>query len=203
MRLFFLNNVSGNIRPPVLIALILIAMPIRFSLAENLLGLYVGAAAGQSLVEATAPYNVNFRENHAAFKFMAGIRPISLVGVEIAYDDFGHPDRLNGNLATDVSMKGESAFGVVYLPIPIIDIFIKAGIARIDSKATTHTVCGSQPCQTLIVDPPTDSRTTTGFAAGAGAQFSIGSLAFRGEYERFNAARGNPALLTIGIAWKF
>jgi hypothetical protein len=25
----------------------------------------------------------------------------------------------------------------------------------------------------------------------------------RGEYERFNAAGGNPSLLTVGIIWKF
>jgi hypothetical protein len=204
VRLFFFSNVSGHIRPPVLIALILIAMPIRFSIAENLLGLYVGAAAGQSQVEGTAPYNLHFRENHSAFKLMVGLRPISLVGVEIAFNDFGHPNRRNGNLASDVTMKGESAFGVLYLPVPLVDIFIKAGLARIDSKATTHTVCsGGQPCPTLIADPPPESRENVGFAGGAGAQFNIGSLAVRGEYERFNAAGGNPGLLTIGIVWKF
>jgi hypothetical protein len=98
MRLFFFSNVSGHIRPPVLIALILIAMPIRFSIAENLLGLYVGAAAGQSQVEGTAPYNLHFRENHSAFKLMVGLRPISLVGVEIAYIDFGHLNRWTSSL---------------------------------------------------------------------------------------------------------
>ena len=204
MRRPSLTNVSACFRPPVVAALILIAMPFRSSLAEDLLGLYVGGAAGQSQVEATAPYFQNFRENHSAFKFMVGIRPISLVGVEIAYDDFGHPNRRNGELATDVTMKGESAFGVLYLPVPIVDIFLKAGLARIDSTAATHTVCsGGQPCPTLIADPEPESRANVGFAGGAGAQFKIGSLAVRGEYERFNAAGGNPSLLSVGIIWKF
>jgi hypothetical protein len=204
MRRSSLTKVSACFRPSVVAALILIAMPFRCSLAEDLLGLYVGAAAGQSQVEATAPYVQNFRENHSAFKFMVGIRPISLVGVEIAYDDFGHPNRRNGFLATDVTMKGESVFGVLYLPVPIVDIFLKAGLARIDSTAATHTVCsGGQPCPTLVTEPEPESRANVGFAGGAGAQFKIGSLAVRGEYERFNAAGGNPSLLSVGIIWKF
>jgi opacity protein-like surface antigen len=101
-------------------------------------------------------------------------------------------------------MKGESAFGVLYLPVPIVDIFLKAGLARIDSTAATHTVCsGGQPCPTLIADPEPESRANVGFAVGAGVQFKIGSLAVRGEYERFNAAGGNPSLLSVGIIWKF
>src|SRR6267378_1840320 len=127
-----LTDDSACFRPLVVAALMLIAVPYRLSHAEDLLGLYVGGAAGKAQVEATAPYVPNFHESHAAFKLLAGIRPISLVGVEIAYDDFGHPNRHNGFLATDVSMKGESVFGVVYLPVPIVDIFLKAGLARID-----------------------------------------------------------------------
>jgi hypothetical protein len=100
-------------------------------------------------------------------------------------------------------MKGGSAFGVVYLPVPIVDVFLKAGLARIDSTATTNVVCPpGQPC-IEIATPAPESRTNVGFAAGAGAQFKIGSLSLRGEYERFNAAGGNPSLLSIGIIWRF
>ncbi len=203
MRRSSLTNVSACFRPSGVAALILIATPLRLAHAEELLGLYVGGAAGQSQVEATAPYAPNFHENHSAFKFMVGIRPISLVGVEIAYDDFGHPNRRNGYLATDVTMKGESAFGVLYLPVPIVDVFLKAGLARIDSTATTIIVCPpGQPCS-AIASPEPERRTNVGLAGGAGAQFKIGSLAVRGEYERFNAAGGNPSLLSVGIIWKF
>jgi len=140
VRLFSFSNVTGHIRPSVLIALILIAMPIRFSIAENLLGLYVGAAAGQSQVEGTAPYNLHFRENHSAFKLMVRSAADSLVGVEIAYNDFGHPNRWNGNLASDVTMKGESASAFYSARSPC-RYFHKSWITRIDSKATTHTAC--------------------------------------------------------------
>jgi opacity protein-like surface antigen len=205
MRLSSLSNVSGCFRPPVVIAVMLIAMPLRSSLAEDLLGLYVGAAAGQSRVEATAPDAPDFRENHSAFKVMVGIRPLSFLGAEIAYNDFGHPSRQNGIEIADVKMKGESAFGVLYLPVPIVDVFVKGGLARIDSTASTNIVCiANNVCPgTLIAPPKPERRTNVGFAGGAGAQFKMGSLAVRGEYERFNAAGGNPSLLTVGIIWKF
>jgi opacity protein-like surface antigen len=203
MRRSTFTDVSACFRPAVVTALMLIAMPCRLAHAEDLLGLYVGGAAGQSQVKATAPYVPNFHENHSAFKFMVGIRPISLVGVEIAYNDFGHPNRQNGFLATDVTMKGESAFGVLYLPVPIVDIFLKAGLARIDSTATTNIVCPAGQGCVALASPAPERRTNVGFAGGAGAQFKIGSLAVRGEYERFNAAGGNPSLLSVGVIWKF
>jgi hypothetical protein len=203
MRLYSLSNVSG-FRPRAVIAVILIATPFRLSLAEGLLGLYIGAAAGQSEVEASAPDVPDFRENHAAFKAMIGIRPVSLVGAEIAYNDFGHPRRQNGIELADVKMKGESAFGVLYLPVPIVDVFVKAGLARTDSTASTSIVCVANVCpETLVATPRPERRTNVGFAGGAGAQLKMGSLAVRGEYERFNAAGGNPSLLTVGIIWKF
>jgi len=37
-----------------------------------------------------------------------------------------------GNPA-NASMKGVSAFGMFYFPVPIIDLYLKAGIARIQS----------------------------------------------------------------------
>ena len=54
--------------------------------ALDVLGLYVGGAIGQGQVQATAPsLNASdFKENHSAFKVVAGVRPISLFGVETA-----------------------------------------------------------------------------------------------------------------------
>jgi opacity protein-like surface antigen len=203
MRRSFLIEASARLALSVTITLVLLAIPFQVSRAENLLGLYVGAAVGHAQIEASAPDVPDFRESHSAYKFMAGIRPISLLGVEIAYDNFGHPSQQIGYLATNVSMKGESAFGILYLPVPVLDVFFKAGLARIDSTATTNVVClAGQPCIELATPGP-ESRTNVGLAAGAGAQFKIGSLAVRGEYERFNAAGGNPSLWSIGVIWKF
>jgi hypothetical protein len=89
------------------------------------------------------------------------------------------------------------------MPVPIVDIFLKAGIARIESTTTTNIVLCLPPVECPAFLPESGSRTNVGFADGAGAQFKIGSFAVRGEYERFNAAGGNPNLLSVGVIWKF
>jgi opacity protein-like surface antigen len=177
--------------------------------AADLLGAYAGAAVGDARVEANVPSVGDFKRHHSAFELTAGIRPISLIGAELSYIDFGHPrDHIStvGTVSTDVTEKGAAAFGVVYLPlpVPVVDVFLKAGIARLQSTlkssrigVATCTVT-SPNCGLIRLD-----TTNAGFAAGAGAQLKFGSLAVRAEYERFSAAGGNPSLLSLGLLWTF
>src|ERR1700736_2703855 len=117
------------------------------ALAADVLGLYVGGAVGQAHVEADnlpnpdtafgSPSTIgDFKEHHLAYKVMVGLRPISLVGAEVAYVDFGHPSGSVGAIppggavpiSADVKIKGSAAFGVLYLPVPVVDIYVKAGL---------------------------------------------------------------------------
>ena len=184
--------------------------------ADDLLGLYVGAAIGAARVEASpgslASANAegealvgagDFAENHSAFKLMAGVRPISLLGAELDYIDFGNP---NGNLGTvpaNVNLKGTAAFAVAYLPVPVIDVMVKVGLARLQ-----NTVAGTGGFAAVGSDLPTAAefrldRTNTNFAIGGGVQYTIGSWAIRAEYERFEAAGGSPSLVSAGVTWTF
>lgn len=199
--------------------LVFLGLSSTHALAEDLLGFYTGAAVGQSHEEATGQriYTLSnvyddtgsFKENHSAFKVLVGIRPISLLGAEVAYTDFGHPSGGFGAYPADVSMKGGSAFGVLYLPVPIVDVFLKAGAARIQSEVNGTGVYGPNcssngPCPLYIgLAPFRLNRTNTSCAGGVGAQYKIGSWAVRAEYERFNAAGGSPSLLSAGITWSF
>jgi opacity protein-like surface antigen len=188
----------------VAVACGLLALPGRNAMANDLLGAYAGGAVGQARVDTSAPYVGGFRENHSAFKVMVGLRPISLVGAELAYVDFGHPSRLNGFISTDVTMKGSAALGILYLPVPpIVDIYVKAGLARLQSTVATSIVCPQTVFCPAIATPAPVSRTNVGFAGGTGAQFKFGSFAVRGEYERFNAAGGHPSLFSVGATWTF
>lgn len=216
------TRIHSDILLPLFATLVLLAQPSGNALAQDLLGLYVGGAIGQSQVEATSPQFLDFgryqllnagsfKENHSAFKVMVGLRPVSLVGAELAYIDLGHPSGgLGQETNGDVSMKGAAAFGVLYLPVPLINIFFKAGVARLQS-ALHGTGNAAVVCPDGILCPGAIvpnyqfelDRTNTGFAAGAGAQYKIGSWAVRAEYERFNAAGGNPRLLSAGITWSF
>lgn len=194
-------------------------------MAEDLRGLYVGGAVGEARVEASnlsnpvtgTPPVGEFDENHSAYKAMVGLRPTSLVGAEIAYFDFGHPsgtlgaipDPFSGGnpVSGDVTIKGSAAFGILFLPVPIVDVYAKFGVARLDTTAnSTVRIAGPVLCTVghpLCQFSMQYRETNTGFAAGAGAQYKLGSWAVRAEYERFNAAGEHPNLLSLGFTWTF
>jgi hypothetical protein len=151
-----------------------------------------------------------FKENHSAFRVVAGLRPIPLLGAELAHIDLGHPGGHFGGLPADASMKGTAALGVLYLPLrsPAVDIYAKAGIARLQSTAhSTAFVPGVGTCSvnhpTCSLQPFQLDRTDTSFAGGAGAQVRLGSWALRAEYQQFMAAGGHPGLLSVGFTWNF
>ena len=200
--------------------------------AANLLGLYVGGAFGRAQVEAdnlpnpepaplTAHSIERFSENHLAYEAIVGVRPISLVGTEITYVDFGHASEALGTipvgpavsagfpLSGSVRMKGPAAFAVLYLPVPVIDFYFKAGLARLQTTAIT-TLTVPAPYATCVTGGGARCQfsresdvNNTGIAAAAGAQFKVASLAVRAEYARFSAAGANPGLFSLGLVWNF
>lgn len=198
---------------PLLAALVLLVKPSGNAVAEDLLGLYIGGAIGQSrVVEATETacacdidpgviITQKFDKTHLAFQVELGARPISLLGAEIDYIDFGKPDGEANTFPESASIKGVAAFGVLYLPVPVVDIYLKAGVARLESTLK-FSYCGPCACNFCLNSPQLE-RTNTSGAGGVGAQYRFGSWAVRAEYERFNAAGANPSLLSAGITWSF
>src|SRR5258706_3799437 len=127
---------------------------------------------------------------------MVGIRPISLIGAEVEYLNFGHPSSTVGTTTNEVSISGSGSFAFLFLPIPVVDVFVKGGFARLQASSTSYDPqvnCGVAP------NPNCPNArwhgTTSDFAAGAGAQFKIGSLAVRGEYPQVRGFGGNPKVL--------
>jgi hypothetical protein len=181
--------------------------------AADPLGLYVGGAVGAGQVAVGLPYTslavpsaTEFKNSSTAFELMLGIHPVPVLGAEVQYVDLGNPSGNVYGFPANASVKGESAFGVVYLPIPVIDVYGKAGVARLQTTAsgffpTGSNVCvAGSPCGSI---PFQLSRTTSDFAMGAGAQFHFGAWAIRAEYERFGAAGANPSLAVVGFTWTF
>jgi hypothetical protein len=192
-------------------------LPMRCAMADESLGLYVGGAIGLANVEATGeqidtPSNVyldtgSFKQNHSALKVMLGIRPISPLGAELAYTDLGHPSGSFNAYPANVTMKGGSAFAVVYLPLSLVDFFLKAGIARTQSEVIGTGVfvpnCSSNALcpQYIGIAHFQLDRTDTEFAAGTGLQYRFDSRTVHAEYERFDAAGAHPSLLSLGFTW--
>ncbi|HLQ12716.1 MAG TPA: outer membrane beta-barrel protein [Steroidobacteraceae bacterium] len=168
--------------------------------ALDLIGIYAGGAFGQAQVEAGTPSFGSFKKDHSAYQLMAGLRPIAPFGIELEYLDFGHPSAVVGGWPTDLKMRGTAAFAVMYLPLPVLDVYAKAGIARLESqlRVVTNIPCAPPGCNIFRTDS-TDSH----FAAGVGVQVKLGSWTVRGEYAGFKVAGGTPGLTSIGLMRTF
>lgn len=196
--------------------------------ADAPLGAYVGVAVGRGVVKADVPVlpgnqPLRFDESRTAFSAVLGIRPLRYVGAEIGYLDFGHNSESFGNdaVSADISLKADTAFAVLYLPLPpSVDLYGKVGLARLQSSAgavenvfvaSAGPACSVNfPCLPLQPGYAHESRldqTSTNLAVGAGMQVKVaswsrlGSLAVRFEYERFNFSGENPFFASLGVDW--
>jgi hypothetical protein len=206
------NDIPVGLRAWMVSLLILLVLPVNSLMAADLVGLYVGGAVGESRVSVNSQGFAleNFEANHVAFQLTAGIRPLPWVGAELDYIDFGHlsgtldelPASVTLKLPASATLKGAAAFGVVYLPVPVIDIYAKAGLARLQT-----TLNGATAVQTLCI-PCRPSlfrldQTNTDFAAGAGAQHKFGAFALRAEYEYFSSPGSGSHWVSLGATWTF
>jgi hypothetical protein len=146
---------------------------------------------------------ISFSEQDFGWKAIAGIRPVSPFGAEVAYVNFGHPRRSQGaplGFNNSASASGAELLGVVYFPIPVplLDIFAKGGLAHLDYHASSSSGC-------LACTPFNADYTENRLAYGVGAQLKLfGELAAaRLEYDRVSDRNGDPSLLSLGIIWKF
>ena len=178
--------------------------------AENALGLYASGALGQANVasdswsQAIVLANPSgFRENNGAWAARVGVRPIPLFAAEAEYYDFGNPSTsVNATTTVGVKMKGTGVYGLVFLPIPLIDLYAKAGMAHMRTSTRITFNCTPTPGCAPQAAVGFETRDTS-LAYGAGLQFKGGDLGVRGEYQRFSAAGAHPGLATLGLSFEF
>lgn len=186
------------------------------AIADNPVGFYVGAGVGDSQIRSDDSYYGYpgyYNDNQFAWQGIIGIRPIRILGLEATYIDFGTPYRHNGTYDYNVSgadshPTAPALFAVGYLPLPLpfLDVFAKAGAARLSTNVTDFV---QQPCTAGGPCPyflPTDRHQVidTRFAYGAGVQskFPFG-LIVRGEYERISSQFGDPSAFMASAIWQF
>ncbi|MCC6170899.1 MAG: porin family protein [Gammaproteobacteria bacterium] len=156
--------------------------------ADN--GFYLGAGFTQSKIDDIGP-SIDFEDD--SFKLIAGFRPLDAFGVEFNYIDLGKDGTSLGPVGVEVDGKAYAAYAVGFLPLPFVDLYAKAGVARWEADARTTGIS---------LDDLDDSGTE--FAYGAGIQARLGSLAARLEYERFDIADTDGAeLISLGVTWTF
>lgn len=198
-------------------------------LAADPLGFYLGAVVGHSQVrnDLNNEFGALFpgiNGSATGWKLMAGIRPLPILGAEVAYIDFGS---VSGSVSIPATAtqggfnatasshpKATALLAVGYLPIPMphLDVFAKAGVAQLeyDVRATGQATCPlNLPCfppplpLPPLLPPYSASERGTHPAYGAGAQLKLASLAVRAEYERISASSGDVDLLSIGLTLVF
>jgi hypothetical protein len=183
------------------------------ALADNLAGFYAGAGVGYSTIRSDDPgYGLPgyFNDHETAWKVIAGVRPISLVGAEFEYIDFGQPGNHNGvyNPAfygTDSHPHAPALFAVGYLPLPVpfFDVFGKAGVAHLETDVTTVVTPDCTQGPSCAPYSYRHNETANKFAYGVGVQSKYWGVSFRAEYERISSTFGDPDALTVSATWTF
>lgn len=155
-------------------------------------GFYVGASALQSRFDQDH-FDINdVDDEDTGWKLIAGYRFAPAFAIEGGYTKFGKAEAP----AVDVSgpfearAKAFSLYGVGFLPVGPVELFAKAGAARIDADGNVGAV--------FFEDKKIE------FAYGAGAQFRIGRLALRAEYERIDTnVIGDLDVISAGAVFHF
>ncbi len=144
--------------------------------------LYLGAGLTNNDVKDIIATNSDL--NSTSWKVWAGFRPIGPFAVEADYIDLGSKSINFTNSAesvsTHLSYKAFAGYAVGYLPIPLpyLDVFAKAGLARWNSSGSS--AISSGPGLFSLSDNGTQ------FAWGVGGQVHLGNFGGRLEYESFN-----------------
>ncbi len=188
--------------------------------ADNPLGLYVGAGVGAGQLSNDNgrydPYGYSggFDDHDAAWKVIAGIRPLPVVGAEIEYLDFGNAGGSQGfyngyyDYGFSEHPKATILYGVGYLPLPLpfLDVYGKVGVARLQTDNIYYSAtagCAVTPGATCAGTESRFDQQNTHAAYGVGIQAKYQDFALRGEYERISSSFGDPDALMVSLTWTF
>jgi opacity protein-like surface antigen len=170
---------------------------------DDLLGLYVGGGLGQSTVKQDY-YQINAHE--LGWKALIGWRPIRAVSAEVEYVNFGGKTLTyqDPSITESINTKVHAAavFVVGYLPVPqpYLDVYGKAGVARINQDTRVGFTCLTPSCVPI---GPSQNTNSNGFAWGLGAQFKFGMPSARLEWENFHGYQGNASLISVALILNF
>lgn len=202
------------LRAAVLMALPFAAGAMCASASDsNPLGLYLGGGVGRADVRSTVRMQptTDIDESNTGWKAVVGVRPIRMLAAELEYVDFGHAHSNVGRILISESntrQRASALSGLAYLPIslPFLDIYARAGLARLVSSGGNQVFCRPVPmmvCPFSVIAPSSFNRTDTDLLYGAGLQANLPAVAVRLEYERINDHFGDPDMVSLGLMWTF
>jgi OmpA-OmpF porin, OOP family len=155
-------------------------------------GFYLGAGITQSRWDADNFDVDDLDDEDNSWKAIAGYRFHPNFAVEANYIDFGEASAPATPPAArfDAEAKGFAMYAVGTVPISMVDLYAKAGAARIDGEGRFGDV-GFQ-------DDATE------FAYGAGIRLRLQNFGIHAEYEKFDTdVVGDLDLITLGATYSF
>jgi Outer membrane protein beta-barrel domain len=202
---------------------------------SNPLNLYLGGGVGRSSISQPLydSYEAFFSDTHVSghplgWNAVIGIRPVSFLGAEAEYLDYGTVRNNAGPLRGTQGDSGSpltsqflgskshdqsaAAFAVGYvpLPLPFIEPFAKLGAAWVHRHDSYSGDYEDEFINGVPVGAVSGSNGVTkyGIAYGGGVQLRIDHLAVRVEYVRTSLTKEagsliTPSLLSIGANWTF
>ena len=162
-------------------------------------------------------------DSTTGLKVVAGFRPLRVVGVEIAYVDFGEAgteDNYSPNMG--ISLGGYSltskanatalaALLFIPEPWPPVDVYGKVGVAKLEESFDVWVEDWSLPCRVrpFGIDPSCmfssqADQTGTHPYVGIGARFKVAPAWAVGlEFEGIDGEFGDATtMFSVGIAWQ-
>jgi OOP family OmpA-OmpF porin len=155
-------------------------------------GFYLGAGISQARFDDDEFDFGAIDDEEDTWKLVGGYRVNEHLALEGSYIDFGDAAAPSGLGLNPVAAeaKGFAVQAVGMLPVPYVDLFAKAGLARMDGEARGGNVLARDK--------------TTEFTYGAGAQWRWKNLALRAEYEKFDTdVIGDLDLISLGATYTF
>ncbi|HWL62499.1 MAG TPA: porin family protein [Steroidobacteraceae bacterium] len=180
-------------KSPIKSASIMAALAaLLMSSAVTAQGVYLGGSALQSRFDSDEFDVEDVDEEDTGWKAFVGVRPSEHFAIEGGFTQFGQAEAPSVAVGGPFESKAEalSLFGVGILPAGPVDLFAKAGVARIKAEGNVGAV--------LFEDKATE------FAYGVGAQFNMGRLGIRAEYEKFDTdVIGDLDVISLGVVFSF
>lgn len=148
---------------------------------------YIGAGISKDKLSDIVNSGTNFADiDGTSWKLFAGLRPTSVVAIEADYLDLGSQTSTFVSTSTRSDAKAFAGYAVGFLPIPLpfLDVFGKAGLARWKLNGSALSP---------LAPPSSFSNSGTEFAWGVGTQVHAGNFGARLEYENFRIPSTNGA----------
>jgi hypothetical protein len=162
--------------------MLLMALPLAVTVARADNGFfYLGAGVVRnSLSDITALGGLPDIKN-TSWKAYLGVRPLDWLAAEGDYIDLGSGSSASGH--ADGNAVAVYAVGFLPIPLPIVDVFGKVGLAHWKLNGNVNS----------LVSPGSLSTNGSEFAWGIGAQAHISIVGARLEYENFNVPNTSGA----------